>query len=109
PYVINAGLNYVDNVDGIEAALSYNVQGERLSIVGIGKVPDVFEVPFHSLNFRLSKRFLEDQKLQISISANNILDSNKRKVYQSFMAADQLFENFSPRRSFSLGVSYRFI
>jgi len=109
PYVINAGLNYVDNVDGIEAALSYNVQGERLSIVGIGKVPDVFEMPFHSLNFRLSKRFLEDQKLQISISANNILDSNKRKVYQSFMAADQLFENFSPRRSFSLGVSYRFI
>ncbi len=109
PYVINAGLNYVDNVDGIEAALSYNVQGERLSIVGIGKVPDVFEVPFHSLNFRLSKRFLEDQKLQISISANNILDSNKRKVYQSFMATDQLFENFSPRRSFSLGVSYRFI
>ena len=109
PYVINAGLNYVDNVDGIEAALSYNVQGERLYIVGIGKVPDVFEVPFHSLNFRLSKRFLEDQKLQISISANNILDSNKRKVYQSFMATDQLFENFSPRRSFSLGVSYRFI
>lgn len=109
PYVINAGLSYIDPIGGLEANVAYNVQGERLSIVGIGKVPDVFEVPFHSLNFRISKKLLEDQRLKVSFSVNNLLDSNKRKVYQSFMAEDQLFENFSPRRSISLGLSYRFI
>lgn len=109
PYVINAGLTYLDPIGGLEANLSYNVQGERLSIVGIGKVPDVFEVPFHSLNFRVSKKLLEDQRLQLSLSANNILNAERRRVYQSFMAEDQLFESFFPRRNFSLGISYRLI
>ncbi len=109
PYVINAGLTYLDAIDGLEANVSYNVQGERLSIVGIGKVPDVFETPFHSLNLKVSKKLLSDQRLQISLSAQNVLDSNKRKVYQSFNAQDQLFENFAPRRNFSIGLSYRFI
>ena len=109
PYVINAGLSYSEFETGFEANLAYNVQGERLSIVGIGKVPDVYESPFHSLNLKLSKKLLADQRLKISFSVNNILDSNKRKVYQSFMAQDQLFENFSPRRTFSMGLSYRFI
>ena len=109
PYVVNAGLTYNEFETGFEANLSYNVQGERLSIVGIGKVPDVYETPFHSLNFKVSKKLLEDQRLKLSFSVKNLLDSNKRKVYQSFMAEDQLFENFSPRRSFSIGLSYNFI
>ncbi len=109
PYVINAGLTYLDAIGGLEANMAYNVQGERLSIVGIGKVPDVFEVPFHSLNFRISKKLLEDQRLKVSVSVNNILDSTRQKVYQSFMADDELFERFNPRRAFSLGLSYRFI
>lgn len=109
PYVINAGLTYLDQVDGMEASLVYNVQGERLSIVGIGKVPDVFEVPFHSLNFRIAKKFAEDQRFQLSVSVDNILDSERRREYQSFMATNRLFESFSPRRTFSLGFAYRFI
>jgi len=108
PYVINSGLTYFDGIGGLEANLAYNVQGERLSIVGIGKVPDVFEVPFHSLNFRISKKLLEDQRLKLSFSVNNILDSTRQRVYQSFMADDELFERFNPRRAFSMSLSYRF-
>ena len=109
PYVINAGLTYLDQIGGMEANLSYNVQGERLSIVGIGKVPDVFETPFHSLNFKISKKLLEDQRLKFSLSVNNLLDSSRRLEYQSYLSENKLFENFSPRRSVSLGISYRFI
>ena len=109
PYVVNAGLTYLEPVLGWESNISYNVQGERLSIVGIGKVPDVFESPFHSLNFKISKKLGDEGKSKLSFSVNNILDSNRQKVYKSFMAENQLFELFRPRRSFSMSFSYRFI
>lgn len=109
PYLVNAGLTYVERETGLEVNMSYNVQGERLSIVGISNVPDVFENPFHGLNFKASKRLGTDQKLKFSIGTNNILNSSRTKHYESFNAQDQLFENFDPGRSFSLGLSYRFI
>ena len=48
PYIVNAYINYADPVFGLESNLSYNVQGKRLAVVGIGGIPDVFEQPFHS-------------------------------------------------------------
>lgn len=108
PYVINAALNYIEPVLGTEFNFSYNVQGERLAILGVGQVPDVYEKPFHSLNFKASKKMGEDQRIKISVSITNLLDSDRRKDYRSFMAVDQLFENLSPRRTFSIGASYKF-
>lgn len=107
PYVVNAGLSYRGTT--MEANMSYNVQGKRLAIVGIANVPDVYERPFHALNFLVSKKLGKDQKLKLSLGAQNILSSSKRKVYESFQAEDQLFENFDPGRSFSFGMSYRFL
>ncbi|MBT8233183.1 MAG: TonB-dependent receptor plug domain-containing protein, partial [Bacteroidia bacterium] len=108
PYVINAALNYIEPTLGWEGNVSYNVQGRRLAIVGIGKVPDVYDNPFHSLNLKVSKRMGEEQKLKISLSVQNLLDSNREKVYGSFNADDELFERLSPRRTISIGVGYRF-
>ena len=107
PFVINAGVNFLRPESGWEVSLLYNVQGERLSIVGIGKVPDVYEKPFNSLNFKLTKKLGADQRTNISVSASNLLGAERSSVYKSFEAADQLFELYSPRRTFSFSLSHR--
>ena len=104
PYLINAGISYINIDKGWEGNLAFNTQGERLSIVGIGQVPDVYEKPFDSLNFKLSKRFGEHWKT--SVGVNNILGSNKQKVYQAYQATDQLFELFQPGRVISFSLAY---
>jgi hypothetical protein len=105
PYIINGFLNYRGIENGIDINLSYNVQGKRLSVVGIGRVPDVYEQPFHNLSFKASKRIGE---LSLSISVSNILDSRNQKFYESFNATSQIFESFRPARNFGFSLGYNF-
>ena len=104
PYLINAGISYIEFEAGWEANLSFNTQGKRLSIAGIGQVPDVYENPFNSLNFKLSKRFGDHWKA--SVGMGNILGAERRSVYQSYQATDQLFELYQPGRTFSMSIGY---
>ena len=53
PYLINAGIEYNNSEKGIQGGLFYNVQGKTLQVVGDGFYPDVFTIPFNSLNFNL--------------------------------------------------------
>lgn len=107
PCVVNASLSYSNPEIGMDASLSYNVQGKRLSVVGSGRVPDVYELPFNSLNLKVSKTLGKSESWQISFSAENLLGSDKKKVYESFKAEERLYEFYSPGRSFAVGLSYR--
>ncbi len=107
PYIINTYLNYNLPDQGWEANLSYNVQGKRLAIVGIAQNPDVFEQPFHSLNAKVSRQVGDDQRMRLSLSATNLLNSKVRREYESFGAENQTFAAYSPGTSISLGLSYR--
>jgi len=107
PYIINGLISYGGLENGWESTLSYNVQGKRLAIVGIGQVPDVYESPFHSLNLKVSKKLGKDYKWRVSLKVDNILDDNKEKVFQSYQATDRVFENYNPSRTFSLSLGYR--
>lgn len=106
PYVINAGFTFNEREKGLEASLAYNVQGKRLSIVGIGQVPDVFEAPFHSLNFKVSKVLDAKQNWKASLTVGNILNDKREMFYNSFEAADQLFESFQPGRQIGVSIGY---
>jgi len=106
PYMVNAYLNYSNSEIGLDASISYNVQGKRLSIVGSGRVPDVYEMPFHSLNLKISKALGKANRWQASFSAENLLGSDKKKVYKSFKSEERLYEFYSPGRSCSLGIAY---
>lgn len=108
PYVINAGLTYNYGAAAVEAGLFYNVKGTTLHIVGAGLFPDIYVDPFHSLNFSINKRFGEDERLMLDVKLENLLGSRYQSVYKSFRAADQVFEVYSPGRTFSVGLSYRF-
>ena len=63
PYLVNVGLDYNAPLKGIQAGLFYNVQGKTLEVVGTGFYPDVYSMPFHSLNFNLNKSLGEEKKI----------------------------------------------
>jgi len=106
PFVVNASLGYTDRNSGWEANLNYNVQGKRLSVAGISIVPDVYEMPFHLLNFKIVKKMGKDHQYKLSLGANNLLDSERQLNYQSYKTADQVYSRLRPGRSFSIGFNY---
>ena len=101
PYVINAGLIYDPKkkdglLDKFEMAVFYNVQGPTLYFVGNVDRPDVYTVPFHSVNLSINKRFGEDEKFDFSLRVNNLLNDATELVYHSFGAKDQYFTQIYP-------------
>ena len=106
PYMINVGLNYNDPKKGWQGGLFYNVQGEKLYIVGVADNPDVFEVPFHSLNFNLLKTFGEDRQYQMGINVNNILDDTRDRIFVSYNSFSPYFSRWAPGRTFKLTFRY---
>lgn len=105
PFLINAAINYSNAESGWEGNLSFNTQGKRLSIVGIGDVADVYENPFNSLNFKVSKRF-GNNKWKASAALGNILGAERKRFYDVYQAEDQLFEFFQPGRTISFSIGY---
>ncbi|MEX2593611.1 MAG: TonB-dependent receptor [Anditalea sp.] len=108
PYIINAGLSYNSPMNGLDAGIYYNIQGETLEFVGIADKPDVYTVPFHSFNFNANKTFGEQDKMRIGLGVSNILGDKRESVFQSFGATDQLFESISPGTEFNISFGYNF-
>ena len=108
PYIINAGLNYADSDKGLNIGIFYNVKGPTLSIVGSGLFPDVYSLPYNNLNFSFNKALGKDKKFNLNLRAENILNDNIQFVFRGYGASDQNFSDLNPRRSFALGISYKY-
>lgn len=108
PYVLNAGVVYSNDSLAFDAGLYYNVKGKTLYIVGSGLFPDIYYEPFHSLNFSVSKKFGEEERLVLDIRVSNILNDKMETYYHSFEAEKQLFSSINPGTAFSFGLSYKF-
>jgi len=107
PYIINAYINYEHPTIGLNTNLSYNVQGERLAVVGAGGIPDVFEQPVNSLNFKISQPIIN--KLgTINFSVDNILDAQNQQIYKSELAVPEVYNSFLRGRTYGLGFSFNF-
>ena len=106
PYIINGSINYDGKDNGISMNVSYNVQGPKLAIVGIGRVADVYTESFHSLNIKLSTSLGLKKKAKVSLAVTNLLADDNLQVYKSFQAQDQVFTQLQPQRTFKLGFSY---
>lgn len=110
PYIINAGLTYDGGEDGFwkgfEAGLFYNVQGITLQYVGIADLPDIYTLPFHSLNFNANKSFGRDNRTQLGIKIDNLLNDTKESVFRSFNVTDPFFTKLEPGITFHIRLSY---
>ncbi|MFY0627870.1 MAG: TonB-dependent receptor [Reichenbachiella sp.] len=107
PYLVNGYVSYGDSENKMNISLAYNVQGESISVVGIGATPDVFVKPFHSLNFNAYRNFGPGDKSRITVGLNNILDSEKEYVYKN-NGAEATYSIFSPGRTLNVKYSLTF-
>jgi hypothetical protein len=110
PYVANIQIGYDNFFTRRSAILLYNVNGERISSLGINGNPDIYEQPFHKLDFvvkwGLNDTYDDQVKkigYQMSFKAENILDSELERK-----EGDKITESRSIGRSFSLGFSMKF-
>jgi len=110
PYIINAGISYDGGEKGFgkgfEMGLYYNVQGTTLQYVGIADRPDIYMLPFHSLNFTTSKLLGAAQRLKVSFKITNLLNDKKESVFRSFNPTDQYFTKLEPGITFGFKLSY---
>lgn len=108
PYTLNLNLNYGNAETGTNISVAYNVQGTFLAIVGSGRVPDVYTVPFNSLNINAYQDFGSDRQHRITIGVNNALNGERHNVYRSYSALDQTYSRYLPGVGFNVKYSYTF-
>ena len=108
PFLINSGINYANPDKGIQTGIFYNVQGRTLEVVGTGFFPDVYTIPFNSLNFNFNKTLGKDRRSTLNVRVNNILGDIKESMIQPFRADELHFRMRNPGRTISLGYKLRF-
>lgn len=108
PFSINGGLSYEITETETVVSLNYNVQGEQLTVISSGRVPDVYTDPFHSLNFNAMKSFGKDKRSKLNFSVNNILNDRIALVYKSFGAENEIYSTYKPGIQFNFKYSYNF-
>ncbi|WP_405370445.1 TonB-dependent receptor domain-containing protein [Nonlabens sp. Asnod2-A12] len=107
PYLVNAGLVY-ETENSLRVGAFFNVQGRTLEIVGSGDIPDVYTLPFNSLNITASKTFGDKIKQTIGFKIENILGDDKESEYDFFGSDNRTFSLRSPETSFSLNYGIKF-
>jgi outer membrane receptor protein involved in Fe transport len=106
PYIINGMLTYTSDSLGLTLTVSYNIQGPRLALSSIIKdVPDVYEMPRHLLDFKVSKKI--GKHFSTSLTVRDILNSPIRRAYK-FDNWDTSYDQYRYGTNFVLGVSYQF-
>ena len=106
-FAIVLTLSTADN--NLFGSLFYNVQGKTLQVVGVSNVPDIYTMPFNSLNMRVEKKFGVDRKTALSLKINNILNDTRRSEFVSHgIQSDYFFSRLEEGITFSLGFSRRF-
>lgn len=110
PYVVNAGFYYQNSSNTLSGSILYNVFGPRLYVVGTKDDPSLGELPFHSLDFSLTKTFYKHY--MISLGVQNILNQSTHFVKDTnkdgkFTKDDPNYSNFHPGRYYSLGIKVK--
>ena len=106
PYLVNAGVDYNNIEKGFRGGLYFNVQGKTLEVVGDGFYPDVYTMPFNSLNLNLSKQFKNNTSLTLRI--RNILNDERESLFEGYGEITEYFRYRNIGRTFSLGYSIKF-
>jgi hypothetical protein len=105
PYLFNSILSYTADSLGLTATVSYNVQGPRLVIAGVVKGrPDVYEIPRHLVDFKVSKTIGEHYLASMTI--RDILNSPVRRAYDLPNGYVD-FDNFRYGTNFLVSFAYK--
>jgi outer membrane receptor protein involved in Fe transport len=95
PYLLNIGLLYDLEKQGLNATLLFNQIGERIYLVGDKSAgagtPDIYEASRPLLDFQLSKKFLAN-KAEIKLNISDILNRTQYFYQNANPEKDQHFQ-----------------
>jgi hypothetical protein len=108
PHAFNASISYEIPKSQTSISLAYNVQGEELTIISSGRIPDIYTIPFNSLNFNAYRSFGKDLNHKVTLGVANILNDDRTLVYRAYKADDQIYTSYKPGVSISIKYGYTF-
>jgi outer membrane receptor protein involved in Fe transport len=103
PYIVNGILSYSSEKYNLSCALSYNVQGPKLVITNNYGIPDIFEMPRHMLDFKISKSI--GKYFSASLKIRDILNTATRRAYK-YSAGWWDFDSYTYGTNYIFGISY---
>lgn len=113
PYLLNLGLMYDLQKQGITATLLFNQVGERIYLVGDlnAGAPDIYEAPRPVLDFQLTKKVLKE-KGEFRLNVTDIINqtqyfyqnTNNNKTFQKNIDAYRFTRSFGT--TFNLTFNY---
>ncbi|MCX6188564.1 MAG: carboxypeptidase-like regulatory domain-containing protein [Bacteroidetes bacterium] len=114
PFIINSGIQYSNDIKNFSAALSFNLIGRRIAIVGNSIEPNVWEDGRSIIDFQLAKTFLKKKNLEVKINFKDGLaqkqifyqDINKNKTFDA--KSDNIISEVNNGRVVSVGAAYKF-
>ena len=114
PWTVNADLKYeYKNAQNFTKTYSlvYNVSGKKIYGVGFSKLDNIFEVPFHQLDFVYNNQI--DKNWNVKLAIQNLLNSEYQlKLGDNSLVQVQesslLMENYKKGTSFNMTVGYTF-
>lgn len=105
PYVANLQLGYADGEGQTEATLLYNVFGRRIANVGVQGAEDVYEEPFHQLDFVFNRKL--GRGLALKLRLRNLLDDEVRYNQRDPVTGATLpIRRYRKGRELSLGLDW---
>ena len=101
--LFNAGINYFNIDNGIDALLSFNFFSERLSDINRFIITDIYEQPRPQLDFTFKKTF---ERFSTKILIQNLLDTNFRRDIPDYNGRDYVIEEYQRGTTFGVTFSY---
>jgi TonB-dependent receptor len=122
PYVINTSLGYSAMEGKLNFNLLYNRIGQRLFIVGQGRIGNVYESPRNLLDFSASMNITKRSEIRLNVRdlLNNPVrlyfdqDNNGKFEKQEFSSSainadkDWIYQEYKPGTVFSISYTYKF-
>ncbi len=123
PYMINTSLGYTSDNGKLNMNVLYNVIGQRIFLVGQGRLGYVYESPRNLLDFQASYAISKRSELRLNVK--DILNNNVHFYFDQDMNgkfngnpintdgsisldSDWILQKYKPGTSFSLTYSFKF-
>ncbi len=130
PFMVNAGLFYYNDNNGLMVTMMYNIIGKRIVAVGRPSpnswedIPNIYEMSRNALDLAISKKI--SKKFEIKMAVKDILNEAvvlsqniKTSVDMAeftggndntikYFNRDQITKSYKPGRYISVGITYKF-
>jgi TonB-dependent receptor len=130
PYMVNAGLFYYNDNNGLMVTLLYNIIGKRIVAVGRPSpnkwedIPNIYEMPRNVLDLAVSKKL--GDKFEIKLGIKDILNEKVRLIQNvntsvnmndltggsitgiKYFNRDETTKSYQPGRYINMALTYKF-